>query len=60
MSPKIISSKNWKNHSEKFFKKMTSLKGVKLPGQRRYKNRLSTKLRTVNKELFLKIQKLAI
>ena len=59
MSPELIAGKNWYNHSEKFFKKMLSLEGVRLPGQRRHSNRKSKKFRKINKELFEKIKKLS-
>ena len=58
ISPDIIAGKNWHNHSEKFFEKLLGLQGVRIPGQRRHKNRESSKPREINKELVEKINKL--
>ena len=55
MSPELIAGKGWSEHSEKFFEKMLSLEGVRLPGQRRHKNRLSNKPRKINAVLVEKI-----
>ena len=35
----------------KFFEQMKSLEGVRLPGERRHKNRLDTGSRSINTEL---------
>ena len=40
MSPKIISEGDWETHSNNFFEKMKAMDGVRLPGERRHKNRL--------------------
>ena len=58
ISPELVAGQNWQNHSEKFFKKLLNLDGVRLPGQRRHKNRESEKPREINKELIGKINKL--
>tara|TARA_B100001123_G_C15342064_1_gene1035429 strand:- start:7461 stop:8459 length:999 start_codon:yes stop_codon:yes gene_type:complete len=58
ISPELIAGKDWAEHSEKFFKNMLLLDGVRLPGQRRHKNRLSEKPRRINTELVEKIKKL--
>ena len=58
MSPELIAGKNWADHSEEFFKQMLSLEGVRLPGQRRHKNRESREPRPINKELVDKIREL--
>ena len=42
-----------------FFKKMQSMDGVRLPGERRHKNRLDLGKRKINKELIEKIKKLS-
>tara|TARA_Y100001960_G_scaffold108323_1_gene116261 strand:- start:726 stop:1763 length:1038 start_codon:yes stop_codon:yes gene_type:complete len=55
LSPHLISGENWNEHSEKFFQEMKSLEGVRLPGERRHKNRLNTGSRSINKELVDKI-----
>ena len=59
MSPELISGQGWDDHSEKFFDKMLSLEGVRLPGQRRHKNRLSNDPRKINAELIEKIRGLS-
>ena len=59
LSPELIAGKGWPDHSEKFFEQMLSLKGVRLPGQRRHTNRLSNGPRNINKELVEKIKKLS-
>lgn len=59
MSPEVISiHDDWQAHCEGFFTKLTGLKGVRLPGERRHKNRLSDAPREINKELVEKIRNL--
>ena len=55
LSPKLIAGDNWNEHSEKFFKKMTGLEGVRLPGKRRHNNRKNKGPRRINKDLVDKI-----
>ena len=55
LSPELIAGQNWNEHAEKFFEQMTSLEGVRLPGERRHKNRLDTGSRSINTELVNKI-----
>tara|TARA_B110000438_G_scaffold188149_1_gene179799 strand:+ start:1734 stop:2738 length:1005 start_codon:yes stop_codon:yes gene_type:complete len=59
ISPEKITGSGWINHSEDFFKKMSSMEGVRLPGERRHKNRLDKGPRKINKELIEKIKKLS-
>lgn len=59
MSPEIIAGKNWQTHCELFFEKLQSLDGVRLPGQRRHKNRSAGGSRRVNTELLEQIRSLA-
>ena len=59
ISPELIAGNNWNQHSENFFKQMLSLEGVRLPGQRRHKNRLNLGPRNINKELIDTIKKLS-
>ena len=59
MSPKIISEGDWETHSNNFFEKMKSMDGVRLPGERRHKNRLDKGPRNINKELVEKIKSLS-
>ena len=49
----------WNDHAEKFFDQMVSLEGVRLPGQRRHKNRNDLGSRKINKELVEKIKSLS-
>ena len=46
-------------YREIFFEKMLALKGVRLPGDRRHKNRLDLGPRKINKELIDKITELS-
>jgi delta1-piperideine-2-carboxylate reductase len=59
ISPKKITGSDWENHADKFFKKMKSMDGVRLPGERRHKNRLDKGPREINKDLVEKIKKLS-
>ena len=59
ISPEKIAGPNWGKHSEEFFEKMKSMDGVRLPGERRHKNRLDKGPRKINKELIEKINKLS-
>ena len=59
ISPDKLSGDDWNKHSDKFFDKMKSMDGVRLPGDRRHKNRLDKGLRNINEELFNKIKSLS-
>ncbi|HJN83983.1 MAG TPA: Ldh family oxidoreductase [Candidatus Pelagibacter bacterium] len=59
MSPEKISGSDWNKHSDEFFKKMKSMEGVRLPGERRHKNRLDKGPRNINEELVNKIKSLS-
>jgi len=59
ISPEKITGSDWQKHSEEFFNKMKSMDGVRLPGERRHKNRLDKSPRKINKELIEKIKKLS-
>ena len=58
LSPELIAGKDWNEHASKFFDQMSSLDGVRLPGQRRHKNRIDTGPRNINSGLVEKIQSL--
>ena len=58
LSPELIAGKSWNEHAEKFFEQMTSLEGVRLPGQRRHTNRQDKGPRQINSELIEKIKSL--
>ena len=59
ISPEKISGSGWDNHADEFFNKMKSFEGVRLPGERRHKNRLNKGPRNINKELVDKIKSLS-
>ena len=59
MSPDKISGSDWQKHSEEFFNKMKSMGGVRLPGERRHKNRLDKGPRNINEKLVNKIKSLS-
>ena len=59
MCPEKIAGPNWNNHSNEFFEKMKSMDGVRLPGERRHKNRLDNGPRNINEELVNKIKSLS-
>ena len=59
MSPDKIAGPNWDKHADEFFIKMKAMDGVRLPGERRHKNRLDKGPRQINKELVEKIKGLS-
>ena len=59
MSPEKISGSDWEKHSDEFFEKMKSMEGVRLPGERRHKNRLNKGPRNINEGLVNKIKSLS-
>tara|TARA_Y100001936_G_scaffold247403_1_gene293128 strand:+ start:56 stop:1054 length:999 start_codon:yes stop_codon:yes gene_type:complete len=59
ISPDKLSGNDWNKHSEEFFDKMKSMEGVRLPGERRHKNRLDKGPRKINEELINKIKSLS-
>ena len=54
-----LTNSDWDSHSNKFFEKMKSMGEVRLPGERRHKNRLDTGPRNINEELVNKIKSLS-
>jgi len=58
ISPEKISGSEWDKHADEFFNKMKSMEGVRLPGERRHKNRLNKGPRNINEELVNKIKSL--
>ena len=58
LSPELIAGKNWNEHAESFFEKMSSLEGVRLPGARRHNNRKNEGPREINTSLIEKINSL--
>jgi len=59
ISPDKLSGNDWNKHSNGFFDKMKAMDGVRLPGERRHKNRLNKGPRNINKELVNKIKSLS-
>ena len=59
ISPEKLSGSGWNKHADEFFNKMKSMDGVRLPGERRHKNRLDKSPRQINKELVEKIKSLS-
>ena len=55
-SPQLIAGDGWNEHAEKFFEKMESMDGVRLPGQRRHNNRKDMGPRNINSALVEKIK----
>ena len=59
ISPDKLSNSEWDTHSSKFFEKMKSMGDVRLPGERRHKNRLDKGPRHINEDLVNKIKSLS-
>ena len=59
ISPEKISGKGWDKHADEYFNKMSNMEGVRLPGERRHKNRLDKGPRNINEELINKIKSLS-
>ena len=59
MSPEKVAGPNWDKHAGEFFNKMKSMEGVRLPGERRHKNRLNLGPRNINSDLVKKIRNLS-
>ena len=59
ISPEKLSGSDWDKHADEFFNKMKSMEGVRLPGERRHKNRLDKGPRNINEELVNKIKSLS-
>ena len=59
ISPEKLSNSDWDTHSLKFFEKMKSMGDVRLPGERRHKNRLDKGPRHINEDLVNKIKSLS-
>jgi delta1-piperideine-2-carboxylate reductase len=59
ISPEKISGQGWDKHADEFFSKMSTMEGVRLPGERRHINRLDKGPRNINEELVNKIKSLS-
>lgn len=51
LSPAILAGPDWADHGDRFLVELTSMEGVRVPGERRFENRRSTTPRLVNAEL---------
>jgi hypothetical protein len=56
MNPEILSGGLWQEQSEEFIKRLGQLDGVRLPAERRYRNRHDTGPRKINDALLEKIR----
>jgi delta1-piperideine-2-carboxylate reductase len=59
MSPEKIAGSGWDKHADEFFSKMLAMDGVRLPGERRHKNRSDKGPRKINSDLIKKIKSLS-
>ena len=58
MSPELIAGDGWEDHCDTFFDRMSTMEGVRMPGARRHKNRISTAPRNINADLIETIKQL--
>jgi delta1-piperideine-2-carboxylate reductase len=56
LSPEMIASQGWQAHCNGFLERMSGMDGVRMPGERRHKNRLSIDPRNINTALVEKIR----
>ncbi len=59
ISPEKMAGPGWDKHADQFFNKMSGMDGVRLPGERRHKNRLDLGSRKINENLIKKIKSLS-
>jgi len=59
ISPDKIAGQDWDKHADQLFNKMSGMEGVRLPGERRHKNRLDLGPRKINSDLVKKINNLS-
>ena len=57
--PDKTAGTSWQKHADEFFVKMKSMGEVRLPGERRHKNRKDTGPRNINEDLVNKIKSLS-
>ena len=58
INPELVAGPGWDSHSGKFFDHLKAIDGVRMPGERRHKNRLDIMPRQINKELLKKLREL--
>ena len=51
LSPKLIAGDSWVEHIADFYAKLSSIDGVRIPGERRHQNRLDPSPRKINSQL---------
>ncbi len=59
LSPALIAGEGWEDHVERFMDKLTGLEGVRVPGDRRHRNRQNEGLRAINADLLDTIRSLS-
>ena len=59
ISPEKLAGSGWEKHADEFFSKMLAMDGVRLPGERRHKNRSDKGPRKINSDLVKKIKSLS-
>ena len=55
-SPELLAGSDWDTHSEDFFTRLENMEGIRLPGQRRFANRLSDAPRDINADLVTQLR----
>ncbi len=58
ISPERVAGPGWAEHCEAFFQHFNTIEGARLPGDRRYKNRLSTAPRNIDAKLVERVRSL--
>ena len=58
MSPAILAGPDWADHSEEFLTRLEGMDGIRLPGQRRFRNRLDKGPRQVNAALVAQVKEM--
>ena len=56
ISPEKLAGSGWDKHADELFNKMSAMDGVRLPGERRHKNRKNLGPRKINEDLVKKIK----
>lgn len=59
ISPELLAGPGWAEHCEGFFQEFEAIKGARLPGSRRHRNRLSDAPRQINADLIARVRALA-
>jgi delta1-piperideine-2-carboxylate reductase len=56
VSPELVAGPDWAEHCRGFFRRFDAVKGARLPGSRRHRNRTSTEPREVDADLVERIR----